>query len=55
MNTLYAVARTVLLDAHEVLGEQRAAVILAAAQAIYLHTAGVDSVSEFMADLALPR
>ena len=55
MTTLYAVARTVFLDALEAFNEQRAAVVLICAQAIYLHTAGVDSVSEFMADLALPR
>ena len=38
MNILYAVARTVLLDALEALNEQRDAVVLVGAQAIYLHT-----------------
>ncbi|MGE3510048.1 MAG: hypothetical protein AB7N65_14325 [Vicinamibacterales bacterium] len=38
MNTLHAVARTVLLDALEALNEQRDAVVLVGAQAIYLHT-----------------
>ena len=42
MNTLYAVARTVLLDALEALGEQREAVVLVGAQAIYLHTGDAD-------------
>ena len=42
MNTLYAVARTVLLDALEALGEQRDAVILVGAQAIYFHTGDAD-------------
>jgi hypothetical protein len=42
MNTLYAVARTVLLDALEALNEQRDAVILVGAQAIYLHTGDAD-------------
>jgi hypothetical protein len=42
MNTLYVVARTVLLDALEALSEQRDAVILVGAQAIYLHTGDAD-------------
>ena len=42
MNTLYAVARTVLLDALEALNEQRDAVVLVGAQAIYLHTGEAD-------------
>jgi hypothetical protein len=42
MNTLYAVARTVLLDALEALNEQRDAVVLVGAQAIYLHTGDAD-------------
>ena len=42
MNTLYAVARTVLLDALEALTEQRDAVVLVGAQAIYLHTGDAD-------------
>ncbi len=35
---IYVAARGVLLDALDALGEQRQAVILAGAQAIYLHT-----------------
>ncbi len=35
---IYVAARAVLLDALDALGEQRHAVILAGAQAIYLHT-----------------
>jgi hypothetical protein len=42
MNTLYAVARGVLLDALEALNEQRDAVVLVGAQAIYLHTGDAD-------------
>lgn len=39
---LYIVARTVLLDALDALGEQRDAVVLVGAQAIYLHTGDAD-------------
>ncbi|OGK79188.1 MAG: hypothetical protein A2X52_00930 [Candidatus Rokubacteria bacterium GWC2_70_16] len=39
---LYVLARRVLLDALEALGEQRTAVILVGAQAIYLHTGEAD-------------
>ena len=42
MNALYAVARTVLLDALETLGDQRDAVVLVGAQAIHLHTGDAD-------------
>jgi hypothetical protein len=42
MNTLYAVARAVLLDALEALNEQRDAIVLVGAQAIYLHTGDAD-------------
>ncbi len=42
MNALYAVARTVLLDALEALNEQLDAVVLVGAQAIYLHTGDAD-------------
>lgn len=42
MNTLYRVARTVLLDALEALNEQRDAIVLVGAQAIYLHTGDAD-------------
>jgi hypothetical protein len=38
----YVVARSVLLDALEALGDQREAVILVGAQAIYLHTGAID-------------
>src|SRR3989442_12824873 len=38
----YVVARSVLLDALEALGDQREAVILVGAQAIYLHAGAVD-------------
>ena len=39
---LYIVARTVLLDALDALGDQRDAVVLVGAQAIYLHTGDAD-------------
>jgi hypothetical protein len=39
---LYIVARTVLLDALDALGEQRDALVLVGAQAIYLHTGDAD-------------
>lgn len=39
---LYIVARTVLLDALDALGEQRDAVVLVGAQAIYLHAGDAD-------------
>ncbi len=42
MNSLYVVARAVLLDALEALSEQRDAVVLVGAQAIYLHTGDAD-------------
>ena len=38
----YVVARSVLLDALEALGDQRAAVIVVGAQAIYLHTGAIE-------------
>lgn len=37
-SVLYVAARSVLLDALEALGEQRQAIVLGGAQAIYLHT-----------------
>lgn len=50
----YIVARTVLLDALEALGEQRDAVIVVGAQAIYLHTGTLDlAVPEFTVDADL--
>ena len=39
---LYMAAREVLLDALDALGEQREALILAGAQAIYIHTGAAD-------------
>lgn len=42
VDALYAVARAALLDALEALADQRDAVILVGAQAIYLHTGDAD-------------
>ncbi len=52
MNALpYIAARAVLLDALDALGEQREALILAGAQAIYVHTGSADlAVAEFTTD-----
>ena len=48
---LYVAARAVLLDALDALGEQRGALILAGAQAIYIHTGAADlAVAEFTTD-----
>lgn len=48
---LYVAARGVLLDALDGLGEQREAMILAGAQAIYIHTGAADlAVAEFTTD-----
>ena len=48
---LYVLARTVLLDALEALGQQRDAVVLVGAQAIYLHTGEIDlAVPEYTTD-----
>jgi hypothetical protein len=48
---LYVAARGVLLDALDALGEQRGALILAGAQAIYIHTGAADlAVAEFTTD-----
>ncbi len=50
----YVVARGVLLDALQALGEQREAVILVGAQAIYLHTGAIElPVAEFTIDADL--
>jgi hypothetical protein len=51
IDLLYILARRVLLDALEALGQQRDAVILAGAQAVYLHTgpAGL-SIPEYTTD-----
>ncbi len=56
MDELYVIARRVLLDALEALGEHRDATILVGSQAIYLHTGDADfGVAEYTtdADLAL--
>ena len=56
MDELYVIARRVLLDALEALGEHRGATILVGAQAIYLHTGAAGlGVAEYPtdADLAL--
>jgi len=48
---LYVVAREVLLDALDALSEQREALILAGARAIYIHTGAADlAVAEFTTD-----
>jgi hypothetical protein len=48
---LYVAAREVLFDALDALGEQREALILAGAQAIYVHTGSADlAVAEFTTD-----
>lgn len=50
----YVVARSVLLDALEALGEQREAVVVVGAQAIYLHTGAIElAVPEFTIDADL--
>jgi len=47
----YVVARSVLLDALEAFGEQRGAVVVVGAQAIYLHTGHIElAVAEFTID-----
>lgn len=47
----YALARRVLLDALDALGDQRDAVVLVGAQAIYLHTGDTDlAVAPFTTD-----
>jgi hypothetical protein len=56
VDELYVIARRVLLDALDALGEHRDATILVGAQAIYLHTGDADlGVAEYTtdADLAL--
>ena len=51
MAPIYVAAREVLLDALDALGEQRSAVILAGAQAIYLHTGDANlAVAEYTTD-----
>ncbi len=56
IDNLYVLARRVLLDALDALDEQRGSLILAGAQAIYLHTGETDiAVAPYTtdADLAL--
>ncbi len=51
IDPLYVAAREVLLDALDALGDQREALILAGAQAIYIHTGAADlAVAEFTTD-----
>ena len=42
----YVLARKVLLDALQALGEQRSAIVLVGAQAIYLHTGDAELASQ---------
>ena len=54
MDELYVIARQVLLDALDALGEHREATILVGAQAIYLHTGDADlGVAEYTTDADL--
>lgn len=54
MDELYVIARRVLLDALDALGEHRDATILVGAQAIYLHTGDADlGVAEYTTDADL--
>ena len=51
IDPLYAAARTALLDALEALGDQRSAVVLVGAQAVYLHTGdGAVAVAPYTTD-----
>lgn len=51
MDELYVIARRVLLDALDALGEHRDATILVGAQAIYLHTGDADlGIAEYTTD-----
>ena len=51
IDPIYVVARAALLDALDALGEQRGAVVLVGAQAIYLHTGDSDiAVAAFTTD-----
>jgi len=51
IDPLYEAAREVLLDALDALDDQREALILAGAQAIYIHTGAADlAVAEFTTD-----
>lgn len=54
MDELYVIARRVLLDALDALGEHREATILVGAQAVYLHTGDADlGVAEYTTDADL--
>ncbi|MBI2569880.1 MAG: hypothetical protein HYV63_22985 [Candidatus Schekmanbacteria bacterium] len=54
MDELYVIARRVLLDALEALGDHRKATILVGAQAIYLHTGAAElGVAEYTTDADL--
>ncbi len=54
MDELYVIARRVLLDALEALGEHKGATILVGAQAIYLHSGDADlGVAEYTTDADL--
>ena len=56
MDDLYVIARRVLLDALDALGEHKGATILVGAQAIYLHTGDADlGVAEYTTDADLAR
>ena len=56
MDELYVIARRVLLDALDALGEHKGATILVGAQAIYLHTGDADlGVAEYTTDADLAR
>jgi hypothetical protein len=46
VDELYVIARRVLLDALDALGEHRNATILVGAQAVYLHTGDADLVED---------
>ena len=51
---LYVRARTALLDAADALAEQRDALVLVGAQAIYLHTGRADfAVAEYTTDFCV--
>ncbi len=54
MDELYVIARRVLLDAVEALGDHRHATVLVGAQAVYLHTTDAD-LGPFLARTAWRR
>jgi hypothetical protein len=54
VDELYVIARRVLLDALDALGEHKGATILVGAQAIYLHTGDADlGIAEYTTDADL--